>query len=106
MLWFVLLAIAVEAFVISTRATAFHYIEGLGWLDAGPNTAMVITGNGPPYEAQSVTGGPFQMVFGLFSVVVSTLVVSVVLAPVFHRVLPSYNVDPGRGQESFRANVE
>lgn len=93
--WFVLVAVAGEVFIICAGAVAFHWIEGLGWLDAGLNTAMIVTGNGPPFEPHTAAGKLFQLVFSLLSVIVFALVISVVLAPVFHRVLHSFHFDAG-----------
>ena len=90
---FVLLAVAAETLIICIGSVGYHYLEGLGWLDAALNTAMVITGNGPPYEVQSDAGKIFQIVFSLLGVIVFALVVSVVLAPVFHRVLHAFHAD-------------
>jgi hypothetical protein len=97
-LWFVLVAAAMEMLVICLGSLGFHYFEGLGWLDAALNTAMVVTGNGPPFEAQSNAGKLFQIAFSLIGVITFALVMSVVFAPVFHRVLHSFHVDSVGGQ--------
>lgn len=90
---FVLLGTAAEAAVIVAGAIGFHFLEGLRWLDAALNTAMVITGNGPPYEAHTDAGKLFQIGFSLIGVIVFALVVSVILVPVLHRVLHSFHID-------------
>ncbi len=93
MLVFALLGTSIELSMVCLGSLGFHYLEGLGWLDAALNTAMVITGNGPPYEAQSDAGKVFQLVFSLIGVISFVLVVSVVLTPVFHRMLHSFHID-------------
>jgi len=90
---FVLFAILAESIIIILGAIGFHFIEGLSWIDSDLNTAMVITGNGPPFDAMTYFGKIFQIGFSLIGVIIFALVVSVLLAPVFHRVLHSFNVD-------------
>lgn len=92
MLETLLLALFLETLITGAGSLGFHYIEGLSWIDAALNTEMVITGNGPPYGAQSDAGKLFQMLFTLIGVVLFVLVISVVLAPVFHRVLHHFHV--------------
>lgn len=97
--WFVVFGIAIEVFIVGSGATAFHFLEGLDWLASAVNATMIVTGNGPPHEAQTTGGQYFQIFFSLMSVITSALVVSVVLAPVFHRVLHSFNADPAKGKD-------
>jgi hypothetical protein len=89
--FYALFGVSIEAVLVILGSIGFHYFEGLGWLDAAMNTTMVITGNGPPYEPQSNAGKIFQIAFSLTGVVIFALVVSVMLAPVFHRLLHAFH---------------
>ncbi len=102
----VLLGMAMEALLILAGSLGFHYIERLTWLDACLNTAMVITGNGPPYEAQTSAGKIFQIVFGLIGVIMFALVLSVVLVPVFHRVLHSFHAESVDQEPTSKSRVK
>ena len=82
-----------EVLLIAAGAIGFHYFEKLSWLDAALNTAMAITGNGPPFQAQTNAGKVFQIVFSLFGVMVFVLILTAIWVPVFHRILHSFHVD-------------
>ena len=93
-LLFSLLAIMLELVTILVGSIGFHVIEGMNWLDSSLNAAMIISGNGPPYEAQSQGGKIFQIIYSVFGVVMFVMVISAILVPVFHRVLHSFHFDP------------
>ena len=93
-LLFSLLAIMLELVTILVGSIGFHVIEGMNWLDSSLNAAMIISGNGPPYEAQSQAGKIFQIIYSVFGVVMFVMVISAILVPVFHRVLHSFHFDP------------
>ncbi len=67
---------------------------------------MIITGNGPPFEPHTYIGKIFQIGFSLIGVVIFVLIVSVVLAPVFHRVLHSFHVDSEDNSESLKDGLK
>lgn len=71
-----------------------HYTEGLDWLDAALDTAMLITGNGPPREAHTAAGKIFQILFGIFGVIGFVLVLSLILIPIFHRIMHRFHIVP------------
>lgn len=68
-------------------AVGYHTTEGLSWLDATVNAAMLLAGEGPLAPLQSDAGKVFAPVYALFSGVVFITAVSVLLAPVVHRFL-------------------
>lgn len=71
----------------------YHGYEGLSWLDAYDHAAMILSGMGPYREPATDAGklfaGSYALYSGLFVVGTSTLI----LAPVFHRVLHSFHVE-------------
>lgn len=93
-LGYVIFALGMDVAIICLGALGFHSVENLGWLDSFLNTAMIITGNGPPYQAQTEAGKLFQIAFGILGVIMFVLVVSVILVPVLHRVLHSFSIEP------------
>jgi len=92
-LGYIIFALGMDMSIIFLGALGFHYIESLDWLDAVLNTAMIITGNGPPYQAHTEAGKVFQIAFGVLGVILFVLVVSVILAPVLHRVLHAFSIE-------------
>lgn len=92
MLGFLAAALALDALAIVVGAVGYHHFERLEWMDAALNAAMVITGNGPLQPMHSVNGKLFEMGYALVGDIVFVVVVSVILAPVFHRVLHAFSL--------------
>lgn len=100
MLLFVLLALVVDVAAVAIGGLGFHYLDGMSWLEASENAAMIITGNGPVQQAQSTAGRIFQIFEALVGGILFVAVISVLLAPVFHRVLHAFSLEPEDVEES------
>jgi len=94
MIIFAFLGIFIEAVAILIGTLGFHYLEGVSWLDGILNAAMVITGNGPAFEPHTEWAKIFQILFSVCGVIIFVMVMSVIIAPVFHRVLHHFHVAP------------
>lgn len=68
-------------------AVGYHATEGLPWLDATLNAAMLLGGEGPIAPLHTAGGKVFATFYALFSGVLFITAVSVLLAPVVHRFL-------------------
>jgi hypothetical protein len=71
----------------------YHATEGLSWLDAFLNSAMLLGGMGPVDPLHTEAGKLFAGVYALVCGLVFVLASGVVLAPVLHRVLHALHVD-------------
>ena len=91
---FAFIAIMLEVVTILIGSVGFHIIEGMNWLNSSLNAAMIVSGNGPPIEAQSQGGKVFQIIYSMFGVVMFVMVISAILVPVFHRMLHSFHFNP------------
>ena len=65
----------------------YHYLEGLGWLDALVNASMLLGGMGPVNPLQKTAGKIFASFYALYSGIVFLLTVGILIAPVAHRIL-------------------
>ena len=65
----------------------YHFVCGLGWVDALLNAAMILTGMGPVNEVTTTAGKLFAAGYALFSGVAFLTIVAVFLAPIVHRFL-------------------
>jgi hypothetical protein len=72
----------------------YSYFEKLGWCDAFLNASMLLGGEGPMQAPHTQGGKLFAGFYALYSGVVFLVVVSVVLAPVAHRVLHRFHWEP------------
>ncbi len=71
----------------------FVVFEGKDWVSAYDNAAMILSGMGPFDEAASDAGRIFEGSYALYSGLTVILVSTLILAPVFHRVLHSFHVE-------------
>lgn len=65
----------------------YHFICGLGWIDALLNASMILTGMGPVNEITTSAGKIFASAYALFSGVAFLTIVAVLLSPLAHRLL-------------------
>lgn len=77
----------------------YHFIAGLGWVDALLNAAMILTGMGPVNEIATTAGKLFAAFYALFSGVAFLTIVAVLLAPLVHRLLHRLHLEMEDGKE-------
>ena len=68
--------------------------EGLSWIDAFLNAAMLLGGMGPVNPPQHASGKLFAGLYALYAGLVFLVAAGLVLAPVLHRVLHTFHWDP------------
>jgi hypothetical protein len=71
----------------------YHWLEGLSWVDAYLNAAMILGGMGPVAELHTTAGKLFAGSYALFAGMVFLVVAGLVLAPIVHRTLHHFHVD-------------
>jgi hypothetical protein len=84
---------AILAAALSVGVLGYHFIAGLGWVDAFLNAAMILTGMGPVDRLTSDAAKLFAAGYALFSGVVFVTIIGIVLVPMFHRVLHKFHLD-------------
>ena len=88
-----LLALGLAAVALSLGTLGYHFVAGLGWIDAELNAAMILTGMGPVDPLRTTASKAFASVYALFSGFVFLTSVGIVLSPVFHRVVHRFHLD-------------
>jgi hypothetical protein len=83
-------------------AIGYHVLDGLSWLDAALNAAMILTGMGPVNPISTPAAKVFAIGYALFSGVFFLTMVAVLLAPALHHFLHRFHLDL-REQESRKA---
>ncbi|HET7298521.1 MAG TPA: hypothetical protein VFI89_07385 [Burkholderiales bacterium] len=73
----------------------YAHFEGLGWLDAFLNAAMLLGGMGPVESPSTAMGKLFAGVYALYSGLVFLVLAGIILAPVVHRILHRFHWDGG-----------
>ena len=81
------------AAALAIGAIGYHVLEGLSWLDATLNAAMILTGMGPVDRLNGPAAKVFAIVYSLFSAVFFLTMVAVLLAPALHHFLHRFHLD-------------
>ena len=87
------LSLAFVAGSLALGMLGYRGAEGLPWLDAFLNAAMILTGMGPVSEMHTTAGKMFAGCYALFSGVAFLTAVAVLFAPLFHRFLHRFHLD-------------
>ena len=86
-------ALAILAPSLLIGMIGFVVFEGKGWVEAYDNASMILSGMGPFAEAATDARRIFEGTYALYSGLTVVVVASLILAPVFHRVLHSFHVE-------------
>ena len=70
--------------------------EGMSFIDAFVNAAMILSGMGPVGELKTAAGKIFAGSYAIFSGLIIVIATGVVLAPIFHRVLHHFHVETAK----------
>src|SRR5204862_3682369 len=71
----------------------YRCTEGLSWLDALLNAAMILTGMGPVNVLTRVSSKLFATFYALFSGVAFITTVGVLFAPILHRLFHRFHIE-------------
>jgi hypothetical protein len=71
----------------------FHFFEGMSWIDAVLNAAMILSGMGPVNDLLTFGGKLFASLYAIFCGVIFLVAVAVLLAPVVHRLLHKFHIE-------------
>ena len=83
------------AIALGIGMAGYHFFEGLPWIDAFANAAMILSGMGPLTPLNTYDGKLFAGLYALFSGLTFITVVGVVLAPIIHRLFHRLHIQIG-----------
>jgi hypothetical protein len=88
-----LIAGGIIAGSLALGVLGYHQSEGMPWIDALLNAAMLLGGMGPVSELHSTGGKLFASFYALYCGVVFIFVVGVLFAPSIHRFLHRFHLE-------------
>jgi hypothetical protein len=88
-----LLSQALIVVALGIGMAGYHGFEGMSWLDAYLNAAMILTGMGPVSPLQTTGGKLFAGGYALFCGLVILGAASLLLTPVFHRIIHKFHIE-------------
>jgi hypothetical protein len=89
----VLFGTAVIAVSLLVGMLGYRGFEGLSWIDAFLNAAMILSGMGPVSPLTHDAGKIFAGLYALYSGLALLIVAGIVFAPVVHRFLHRFHLE-------------
>ena len=74
----------------------YRYFEGMEWIDAFANAAMILSGMGPLGPLQTTGGKLFAGFYALYSGLALIAATGIIFAPLVHRMLHRFHLEAGR----------
>ena len=93
MVWHGLAFLGMVAAALFLGVAGYHWLEGIGWLDAILNASMILGGMGPVNTLQTDAGKLFASGYALFSGLVFIAAIGVLFIPAVHRLLHKFHID-------------
>jgi hypothetical protein len=91
------LAVALVAVALALGMIGYRATEGLGWLDAFLNAAMILSGMGEVAPLATSAGKLFAGLYALFSGLVILVSAGILGAPLVHRLLHRLHFEDDAG---------
>ena len=85
------LAMSLVGISLFAGMMGYRHYEQMSWLDAFLNSAMLLGGMGPVKTELSAPGKLFAGLYALYAGLLFIAVMSIILAPVVHRVLHRFH---------------
>ncbi len=73
--------------------SGYHWLEGMSWIDAYVNAAMILSGMGPLDPPKTSAGKLFAGSYALYSGLAVILAAGVLFTPVVHRMLHQFHIE-------------
>lgn len=71
----------------------YRHYEGMPWIDAYVNAAMILGGMGPVEELHTAGGKLFAGFYALYSGLIAIIAVGILAAPILHRFLHHFHME-------------
>ena len=86
-------AVVMVAGSLGIGILGYHHFEHLSWLDSLLNASMILSSMGPVTPLKTDGGKWFASFYALFSGVAFITVISIVSAPIAHRLLHQFHLE-------------
>jgi hypothetical protein len=86
------IAVAILLAALGVGMVGYHHFEGVPWIDAYVDAAMILSGMGPLGDLHTDGGKIFAGCYALFSGVVFLSTIGVFLAPIVHRLFHKFHM--------------
>jgi hypothetical protein len=76
----------------------YRALEGMSWIDATLNAAMILGGMGPVDPLHTNAGKLFASFYALFSGIIFLVALGVLIAPILHRLLHQFHLEAAKAE--------
>ncbi len=90
------IGLLVIAFALGIGMVGYRSFDGMSWVDAFVNAAMILSGMGPISTLQTEGGKIFAGCYALFSGLAFFAILGIIFAPAIHRFLHRFHVDEAK----------
>ena len=90
---FSVISLGVAAISLLLGIVGYRIFEGMAWIDAFVNAAMILGGMGPVGELHTNTGKLFAGTYALYCGLIVIISMSILIAPIFHRFLHLFHLE-------------
>lgn len=88
-----LIGLGIIALSLLLGMAGYRHYEGMSWVDAYINAAMILSGMGPVTQLATDEGKIFAGSYALFSGIIFLVVIAVIFAPLIHRFLHKFHME-------------
>jgi hypothetical protein len=91
-----------QAIVVLSLAggmAGYHCLEGMPWVDAFANAAMILSGMGPLEPMKTTAGKFFAGCYALYSGLALITIAAITFSPVVHRFLHRFHLETYHGDD-------
>jgi hypothetical protein len=85
------------AAVLAIGVAGYAYFEGMSFIEAYANAAMILSGMGPLTPLKTDEGRLFAGTYALFAGLTFVFAAAMLLSPVAHRILHRFHLDEDNG---------
>ena len=102
---FAALSFSLAAVSLLIGIFGYRNFEGMSWIDAFVNAAMILGGMGPVGELHTRAGKLFAGFYALYCGLVVVISMAILIAPVFHRFLHLFHLEAAESAAGDRADT-
>jgi hypothetical protein len=78
---------------LAAGMAGYRHFEGMPWIDAFANAAMILSGMGPLSPLRTWSGKLFAGVYALYSGLTVIVAAGLIFAPIVHRILHRFHAE-------------
>jgi hypothetical protein len=92
----VLISAGIAAVTLAVGMLGYHLLENMPWPDSFANASMILSGMGPLGNLNTNAGKIFAGIYALFCGLIFVTILTILLAPIFHRALHKFHLETGK----------